>query len=239
MTIRFIALSAFLAAQAAQLYFIGFLQNWTPKGIDTGTVSSIPLAAVRDCALLALFGLLHSLMARPAFKQRLRCRIPRELERSVYILVSGVQLAMIVAFWTPMTAPLWTFDSRWGMLAVLGLFALGNLLLIWAILSIDQWHFYGLRQAFSPAAQEPPFSMRGPYRHVRHPIQTGLIIALWATPSMTVGHALLAGFLTLYSVIATLFLEERDLVNAMGDGYCAYRRKVPALIPFSILRSRR
>jgi protein-S-isoprenylcysteine O-methyltransferase Ste14 len=81
--------------------------------------------------------------------------------------------------------------------------------------------------------------MRGPYRHVRHPIQTGLIIALWAAPSMTVGHALLAGFLTLYSVFATLFLEERDLVNAMGDGYRAYRRKVPALIPFSILRARR
>jgi protein-S-isoprenylcysteine O-methyltransferase Ste14 len=56
---------------------------------------------------------------------------------------------------------------------------------------------------------------------------------------MTVGHALLAGFLTLYSIIATLFLEERDLVNAMGNAYCAYRRKVPALIPCSILRSRR
>jgi protein-S-isoprenylcysteine O-methyltransferase Ste14 len=57
---------------------------------------------------------------------------------------------------------------------------------------------------------------------------------------MTVGHALLAGFLTLYSIIiATLFLEERDLVNAMGNAYCAYRRKVPALIPSSILRSRR
>lgn len=239
MTIRLIALSAFLAAQAAQLSFIGFLQNWTPKGIDTGTEGSAALAAVCNCALLAFFGLLHSLMARPAFKQALRRMAPKELERSIYILVSSMQLAMIVVFWTPMPAPLWTVDSRWGMLAVLSLFALGNLLLIWAVQSIDPWHFYGLRQAFSSAAHEPSFSMRGPYRHVRHPIQTGLIIALWATPSMTVGHALLAGFLTLYSIIATLFLEERDLVNAMGDAYCAYRRKVPALIPFSILRSRR
>jgi protein-S-isoprenylcysteine O-methyltransferase Ste14 len=234
MTLRLIALSAFLAAQAAQLYFIGFLQNWTPKGIDTGTAASAPRAAICNCLLLALFGLAHSLMARPAFKQRLRRIAPKELERSIYILVSGMQLAMIVVLWTPMPAPLWTVGSRLGMLAVLSLFALGNLLLIWAIHSIDQWHFYGLRQAFSRAAQEPPFSMRGPYRHVRHPIQTGLIIAFWATPSMTVGHALLAGFLSLYSVIATLVLEERDLVNAMGDAYCAYRSKVPALIPFSI-----
>lgn len=81
--------------------------------------------------------------------------------------------------------------------------------------------------------------MRGPYRHVRHPIQAGLIIALWATPLMTVGHALLAGVLTLYSVTATLFLEERDLASTIGQAYCAYRRKVPALLPFSIPRRRR
>jgi len=239
MTIRVFALSAFLAAQAAQLYFIGFLQNWTPKGIDSGSAASVPLAAACNLALLALFGLVHSLMARPAFKRGLRRLVPGELERSVYILVSGLQLAMIVFFWTPLPAPLWTIDSRWGMLAVVSLFVLGNLLLMWAVLSIDPWHFYGLRQAFSPAAQEPPFSMRGPYRRVRHPIQTGLIIALWAAPSMSFGHALLAGVLTLYSIMATLFLEERDLVNAMGDAYCAYRRKVPALLPLSMLRRRR
>jgi hypothetical protein len=36
---------------------------------------------------------------------------------------------------------------------------------------------------------------------------------------MTVGHSLLAGTLSLYSIIATLFLEERDLVNTIGPAY--------------------
>jgi protein-S-isoprenylcysteine O-methyltransferase Ste14 len=164
---------------------------------------------------------------------------PAALERSLYILVASVQLAMIIVFWTPLSAPLWTIATHWGTLAVLSLFALGNLLLIWAILCIDPWHFFGLRQVFSPAAAEPPFSMRGPYRHVRHPIQAGLIIGLWATPSMTAGHALLAGTLTLYSIGATLFLEERDLVDAIGPAYRSYRHDVPALLPFFLRRRRR
>jgi len=239
MMIRCFAVSACLAAVAALLYFVGFLQNWTPKGIDTGSASNTTRAVVANCALLIIFGITHSLMARPFFKQGLRRMAPQALERSLYILVAGVQLAMIIVLWTPLPTPLWTIEAAWGTFAILGLFAFGNLLLTWSILSIDPWHFFGLRQVFSSAAQEPLFSMRGPYRHVRHPIQVGLIIALWASPSMTVGHALLAGTLTLYSITATLFLEERDLVNTIGPDYRAYRSKVPALLPFFVLRRRR
>ncbi len=236
---RCLAVSVFLAAQAVQLYFVGFLQNWTPKGIDTGSPANTAGVVVADGALLIVFGLVHSLMARPFFKQALRHIAPAALERSLYILVSSLLLAMIVVLWTPLPAPLWTITSRWGALAVLGVFALGNLLLAWAILSIDPWHFFGLRQVFSPTAQEPGFSMRGPYRHLRHPIQAGLILALWATPSMTTGHALMAGTLTLYSISATLFLEERDLVASLGPAYRTYRGEVSALLPFNLLRRRR
>ena len=242
---RCLAVSAFLAAQAVQLYFVGFLQNWTPQGIDTGSPASpaspasIAGAVVADGALLIVFGLVHSLMARPFFKQALRHIAPAALERSLYILVSSLLLAMIVVLWTPLPAPLWTITRHWGALAVLGVFALGNLLLAWAILSIDPWHFFGLRQVFSPTAQEPGFSMRGPYRHLRHPIQAGLILALWATPAMTTGHALLAGTLTLYSISATLFLEERDLIASIGPAYRTYRGEASALLPFNLLRRRR
>lgn len=236
---RCLAVSAFLAAQAVQLYFVGFLQNWTPKGIDTGSPANTAGAVVADGALLIGFGLVHSLMARPFFKHALRHIAPAVLERSLYILVSSLLLAMVVGWWTPLPAPLWTITSHWGALAVLGVFALGNLLLVWAILSIDPWHFFGLRQVFSPTAHEPGFSMRGPYRHLRHPIQAGLILALWATPSMTTGHALMAGTFTLYSISATLFLEERDLVASLGPAYRTYRREVSALLPFNLLRRRR
>lgn len=232
MTIRILAILIFVAVQASQLYFIAFLQNWTPLGIDTGPPSPLLRAALSNCALLALFGFVHSLMARPAFKKRLYGMVPHRLERSIYTLVSGALLAMIVLCWTPMPEELWRIESRSGVLAMYAAFAFGNLLLVWAIQSIDLWHFYGLRQAFSPAAPEPAFSTRGPYRYVRHPVQTGLIIALWVTPVMSIGHVLLAAFLTLYSVVATLFLEERELDRMLGETYGNYRRTVPALLPF-------
>lgn len=196
------------------------------------------MALLRNTALLLLFGVVHSLMARPAVKCRLYGAVPPRMERSVYTLVAAAQLAMIVVFWTPMPTPLWTVSSLAGIYTLYAAFVTGNLLLLWAIHCIDSLHFFGLRQAFCENAAEPVFSIRGPYRYVRHPIQTGLIMALWATPVMTQGHALLAGVLTLYSVTATLFLEERDLENTLSDSYVSYRRKVPALLPLPIRRRR-
>ena len=57
---------------AALLYYIGFLGNFSflPKTIDVGGVeSSTATAAMVNLALIALFGLPHSIMARPGFKE--------------------------------------------------------------------------------------------------------------------------------------------------------------------------
>jgi len=75
---------------------------------------------------------------------------------------------------------------------------------------------------------------RGPYRLVRHPIYTGLILALLALavqigrPAGLLGAALMAvGFW------AKARLEERFLSAELGEGdYAAYRRITPMLIPF-------
>mgnify|MGYP006148421927 CR=1 FL=1 len=52
----------------------------------------------------------------------------------------------------------------------------------------------------------------------------------WGGPTMTVGHALFAGTLTAYILIAIRF-EERDLVRQLGDRYMTYRQRVPMLVP--------
>jgi len=75
-----------------------------------------------------------------------------------------------------------------------------------------------------------PFATPGIYRYVRHPLYVGWIIAFWATPSMSVGHLLLAASMTVYMLIASPF-EERDLVEVHGEKYRAYREQVPGLIP--------
>ena len=60
----------------------------------------------------------------------------------------------------------------------------------------------------------------------------GFIIAFWATPEMTTGHLLFAAVTTAYILIA-IQLEERDLTDMLGDAYVEYRKRVPALIPFT------
>ena len=101
---------------------------------------------------------------------------------------------------------------------------------------IGHFELFGLYQVFlNWRSQEPPapeFKDPGFYKLVRHPIMVGFIIAFWATPDMTTGHALFAAVTTAYILIA-IQLEERDLLTMLGEAYADYRDRVPALIPFT------
>jgi protein-S-isoprenylcysteine O-methyltransferase Ste14 len=77
----------------------------------------------------------------------------------------------------------------------------------------------------------PRFHTPSLYRFVRHPIYLGLLIAFWATPSMSVGHLLLAAVWTPYLFIG-LGYEERDLILVFGEEYRAYVISTPTVLPF-------
>lgn len=234
MPIRLFALLSALLASGALAYFAGFLQNWTPAGINTSghaTDGWVLNGWVLNILLLLAFCAGHSVLARPGVKQKLYGALNAKLNRSAYNLAASAQLGLLMYFWTPQPATLWRLDSPVAIALVYAIFGLGWILLLVATFAIDPLHMFGLRQAYARRLAEPPFSMRGPYRLVRHPIQTGLILAFWATPHMTAGHALLAAVLTAYSVLATLGLEERDLRKALGRDYEDYQKRVPALLP--------
>ena len=215
---------------ASQVLLIGFLLDVAPVGINQGSASSVATALLFNLSLLGAFACPHSLMARPAFKRWWRALIPASLQRAVYILISGLLLGLLCLAWQPMPELLWAVENPLGRGLIYAGFFAGLGFLFWAIFSIDVLHFHGIHQALDRGG-DPPFAMRGPYRWVRHPIQSGLILALWATPELSVGHAAFAGVLSVYSVVATLRLEERDLVRAIGGPYQRYREQVPALIP--------
>ena len=76
----------------------------------------------------------------------------------------------------------------------------------------------------------------GPYRLVRHPIYTGMLCMLLATGlSFSRPIALLLAVLVfLVGTIIRVRSEEKLLREAFGAEYDAYRRRVPAILPFVI-----
>lgn len=229
------ALAAYLGFFAAFVYLVGFVGNLVvPRTIDVGPQAPLAIAAATDIALVALFGIQHSVMARPFFKRAMAGIVHPAIERSVYVLATVAVLVVLYALWRPIPQVIWSSDSE-ALTAVLwALFAIG-----WGIVFVSTWllnHFelFGLQQAWldmrGRTAAEPQFREPLFYRYVRHPLYLGFLFAFWAIPTMTVGHALFAAGMTVYILIAIRY-EERDLTAMLGDAYTGYRARVGMLIP--------
>lgn len=202
--------------------------------IDGPRSGSLGVAVAINVALVLLFGVQHSVMARPAFKRWWTRFVPEPIERSTYVLISCLLMILLLWQWRPIGGIVWDIDAPAGRWAMHGLFAIGWLLVPLASLMINHFDLFGTRQVWLhlKGRTYEPLAFRTPmlYRYVRHPLYVGWLIAFWATPTMTVAHLLLAVLLTAYILIA-IPLEERDLAKHFGSLYEDYRDRVPALIP--------
>ena len=227
---------AYLVFFATFLYLIGFLANLPglPSTVDIGPETPAVGAAVVDSALVAIFGLQHSVMARRGFKSAWVAVIPAPIERSVYVIFSSLALILLYLTWRPLPAIVWSVSDPVGAGALWALFALGWAIVLLSTFLLNHFELFGLSQVWrnlrGRAADAPRFCEPFFYKLVRHPLYTGFIIAFWATPVMTVGHLLFAGGMTAYVLIAIRH-EERDLVGLFGRDYEEYRARVGMLTP--------
>jgi methanethiol S-methyltransferase len=221
----------FLAVYAWLACFVGnFL---VPKTIDSHPVNSLD-GAVINLLLVALFGLQHSVMARPGFKQRWTKIVPQPIERSTYVLLSNLVVIFLMWQWRGLDTLVWNVTQPIARGLLWGLFAAGWLLVPAVSLMISHFDLFGIRQVWLHLRGKPytALAFRTPwlYSVVRHPLYIGWFLAFWATPTMSLGHLLLAGGMTVYILIAVQF-EERDLIDYFGAAYKNYRRRVPMFIP--------
>ena len=225
----------YLGFLAAFLYLVGFVGDFVvPRSIDHGPPTAVGWAIVIDVALVALFAVQHSVMARPAFKRWLTRVVPESIERSTYVLATNLVLVLLYWQWRPITATIWDLTAPAGRTVLWGLFWLGWAITVASTFMVSHVDLFGLRQVYLAWRAQPyshiGFHARALYKMVRHPLMVGFVIAFWATPTMTAGHLLFAGAMTGFIVIAVQ-LEERDLIAALGDEYRQYRRQVPMLVP--------
>jgi methanethiol S-methyltransferase len=218
------------------LYAMGFVEGMVvPKAIDTGPAGPVLPALLVNLALLSIFAVQHSVMARPQFKRWWTQFVPPAIERSTYVLLASLALILLFWQWRPMPTVIWqvadpTFATA---LVVLSFVGLGLALL--STFLINHFELFGLHQVYNNmtgrGAATPTFKTPFLYKFVRHPLYLGFIIAFWATPVMTQGHLLFAAVTTAYIFVGILF-EEHDLIELFGEQYRRYRQQVPMIVPW-------
>lgn len=217
------------------LYGIGFIGGFlTPTTLDGVPSSSLGRALTMDLCLLAAFAVQHSGMARPSFKTWLKRFVPEAAERSTYVLVSSLALAIMYVLWQPIGGVVWNAPQGAVRNTVIGIYLFGWLLLLYTTFLIDHFDLFGLKQVWrrlgSKTYRAPVFRTPSLYKLVRHPLYIGWITIFWAAPTMTVAHLIFAIATTGYILLA-IPLEERDLVAAFGPAYVDYRARTPMLVP--------
>jgi methanethiol S-methyltransferase len=228
-----IAYAIFFATFLYLICFVGDLA-FAAKTVDLGPPTPVGTAVVVDVLLIALFGLQHSVMARPSFKAWWTRIVPRPAERSVYVLAASAMLIILFLGWRPIDDIIWNVTSPLLAGLIWVLFGLGWATVLISTFLINHFELFGLQQAWlhfrgreaaAPELRAPFF-----YRWIAHPLYSGFFLAFWATPRMTAGHLLLAAGVSIYMLIAIRY-EERDLTDLFGEDYRRYRSGVGMLTP--------
>ena len=227
---------AYLAFAVVIVYAIGFVTGlMVPKTIDSGPASPLVESIVINIVLLTIFALQHSVMARPQFKKWWTTIVPKSVERSTYVLLASLALALVFWQWRPIPGVVWEVKDPTIAASLLYLGLFGWVLVFISTFMINHFELFGLHQVANNLTGKsmPPMKFKTPmlYNVVRHPIYLGFIVFVWATPTMTAGHLLFAAVVTAY-IFVGIALEEHDLIEVFGDEYRRYRRRVAMIVPF-------
>jgi protein-S-isoprenylcysteine O-methyltransferase Ste14 len=191
-----------------------------------------------DTCLSLLFFVQHSGMVRKSFRRQVMKIFPQQYDNAIYAIASGIALALVAVFWQKSeTTILVLHGTARTIVAMCNL--LGLLLFILGASSLRPFDPLGIgpiRAHLRDKKYQPgPIIIRGPYKWMRHPLYSAVLLMFWANPDVTTDRLLFNVLWTAWICVATL-LEERDLTVEFGDPYVQYKKTVPMLIPWRIPR---
>ncbi|KPJ91811.1 MAG: hypothetical protein AMJ53_10695 [Gammaproteobacteria bacterium SG8_11] len=225
---------SYTAGVGGLLWIILAMGGLAPVGFSPLQTGSIATAILVNLGLVALFGLQHTVMARASFKRWLTRYLPPSAERSTYLLMSGIVTVIALYYWQPLPGEVWAVESLAAQIALWTAYALGWSYLLIATFATNHFELMGLRQVYLYFIDKPhtnlPFTRNYMYRYSRHPMMLGILIGMWAVPTMTTSHFVMAILLTVYIAVG-LFFEERDLTKRFGDTYRRYKKEIATFVP--------
>jgi protein-S-isoprenylcysteine O-methyltransferase Ste14 len=123
-------------------------------------------------------------------------------------------------------------------------FAVAGVVVIWVGLALRVWAVLTLGRSFSTFIQvdaDQAVVTRGPYRWVRHPSYTGLLLIALGF-GVGVGNWLslaICAAIPLVGLLPRIAVEEAELARVLGDPYRSYQKATRRLIPGTVVGSRR
>jgi methanethiol S-methyltransferase len=226
---------SYLLFFAVFLYLIAFVGDFfVAKSVSSGTAQSFSSALPINTILILLFAVQHTVMARVPFKQWITQYIPAQLERSTYMLATSIVLALLFCYWQPVSGTVWQFTNPVLVTLFYALFAIGWVIVLIATFLTNHFDLFGLRQIYLHAIDKPYTSLDFTdvwfYQYLRHPMMLGLLIAFWSTPVMTVSHLLFSLGMSIY-IFGGIHVEEKGLIEQLGEDYIQYQKNTPMLFP--------
>ncbi len=191
-----------------------------------------------NAALCLIFFIQHSIMIRRGFRKLLAEIIPDNYQGALFTIASGIALMVLVLLWQNSGQTLISLEgyARW---LAHGMFFASLAGIIWGMHALHSFDMLGIQPILhnlrATHTRTTPFTIRGPYRWVRHPLYFYILILLWCYPDVTVDRLLLNTLFTAWIVLGAR-LEENDLVIEYGDSYINYQSKVPMLVPWKLHR---
>ncbi len=227
---------SYAIGMAGLTFFILYVGAWDfmPVHIESGFAGPLGSALLINTGLMLIWTVQHTVMARPGFKKVLTSVIPESIERSTYVMLSGILMIFMSVNWRTIEGSLWNVEGTLvgGVLFVL--YILGWVVVVISSFLISHFELFGLRQVWNHFKEkpepEPSFTEGFFYKFVRHPLQFGVLMGIWFTPNMSMTHFCLAAMMTIYILIG-LHYEEKDLETSLGDPYRDYKTRVRGLIP--------
>ena len=86
---------------------------------DSGPVGPLSTAVVVNLLLIAVFGIQHTVMARPTFKRWWKKFVPAPIERSTYVLLTNLALILLFWQWRPTGGVVWDVENTVARIATL------------------------------------------------------------------------------------------------------------------------
>ena len=221
------ALVSYVVGLTSLAFYFWMIQFGMDQTSEAFTVSVL----IRDLLLFTLFPLQHSILARPKVKNIVANIFGTHLVRPVYVLTSGIVMWIVLYGWKNFGPFLYRFDSA---IAFDGIFYVALALIILSTMALEHSMMFGLKQGYfawkNLPLPESGLQTDGLYSIVRHPITSLFLVTLWSHHTLTAGRCVFNLLFSAYAIAGTWF-EEKDLLNAFGKEYEAYKRRVPAFIP--------